>query len=97
MPAVPFRETSPIPSSTTASASSSTSTKPAQPINDEEVFAFQRAVSRLTEMQSANWLGPDLVAIVKDVEGVEEGPGGSKGVGTESGQGEGKKVLEAGV
>jgi protein AFG1 len=27
---------------------------------EEELFAFDRAVSRLKEMQSTEWLGPDL-------------------------------------
>jgi protein AFG1 len=35
--------------------------------HDEELFAFQRAVSRLAEMQSGSWLGPDLVEELKEI------------------------------
>ncbi|KXS19411.1 hypothetical protein M427DRAFT_108787 [Gonapodya prolifera JEL478] len=62
LPSVPFRE-----SDSKSSAPAKGRSSPSTPVNDEEVFAFSRAVSRLTEMQSANWLGPDIVTIVKDI------------------------------
>ena len=30
----------------------------------EEIFAFQRAISRLIEMQSVDWIGQDLSEII---------------------------------
>jgi protein AFG1 len=33
---------------------------------EEELFAFQRAVSRLVEMQGLPWLGQDLKRILSD-------------------------------
>lgn len=45
-----------------------TSSQTVQKTHDEELFAFQRAVSRLAEMQSTGWLGPKLVEILTSME-----------------------------
>lgn len=37
-------------------------------VNDEEVFAFRRAVSRLVEMQSLDWIGEDMKKVLVEVE-----------------------------
>jgi protein AFG1 len=42
----------------------------------EELFAFERAISRLTEMQSAQWIGSELQDVLKkSISAIE---GGSK-------------------